>query len=103
MIDPPRVTTPGYQTQSPDTDEWAERLLFERWRRMSTREKAALVSELSASLHRLTLAGLAARFPDADERELEDRALALRYGDELAAWVRARRAEREECPPTPST
>ncbi len=102
MIDPPRISTPGYRTQSPDTDEWAERMLFDHWRRMQPHEKAALVTQLSEALHRLTLAGLADRFPDADANELEDRALALRYGDELAAWVRERRAEREPCPPTPS-
>ena len=51
----PRIETPGYRTQSPDTDEWAERLQFEHWRSLETWEKARLVSD------RLHLLGLRER------------------------------------------
>jgi len=50
-------------------------------------EKAALVSELSKSLHRLSVAGLTERFPDADPAEIERHAARLRIGSELMDQV----------------
>ena len=78
-----------YRALSPDTDLWAERMLFEHWRVMEPCEKARLVSDLSASVHRLSCAGLAERFPDATPSELERKAAALRLGPELWKWVEA--------------
>ena len=74
---------PGYVTQSADTSYEVEQLLFERWRTMSLDEKAALVARASRDLHTLCLAGLKHRLPDASPRELELRAMALKYGKEL--------------------
>ncbi|MCP3994192.1 MAG: hypothetical protein GY722_03880 [bacterium] len=84
-MDEPRTTTPGYRTQSRDTDEWAERIQFDHWRQMETWEKARLVTSLTRSLHRLSLAGLRHRFPDASAEELELRAAYARLGPELFA------------------
>lgn len=71
-----------------DTAPWAERLLTERWRTMDGMAKLALLSEHSLALLRLSLAGLALRYPDATEAELLDRAAALRIGkDEFARWT----------------
>lgn len=79
--------TPGYRTQSPDTEEWAERLLFAHWRNMAPWEKAALVSELCQSLHELSLRGLEVRFPEATREALELRAASLRLGSDLVRRV----------------
>lgn len=79
--------TTGHQMQSRDTEAWAERVLFDHWRRMEPVEKAALLSDLCRSLHRLQLAGLAVRFPGADAQELELRAACGRLGRELVARV----------------
>jgi len=57
-------------------------MLFERWRTMSSAEKAELVGHASVALQELSLAGLEQRLPGASQRELELRALALRYGKE---------------------
>jgi hypothetical protein len=74
---------PGYRTQSEDTSYEVELMLFERWRSMDPAEKAALIGDASEALLELNLAGLAQRLPDASQRELELRAVALRYGKEL--------------------
>jgi hypothetical protein len=68
-----------------DTDEWAERLLVERWRAMTSVDKAAYLTGLCRSLHRLSVAGVRARHPTASEAELQDRATALRIGAERFA------------------
>ncbi|WP_428263644.1 hypothetical protein [Haliangium sp.] len=72
----------GYKTQSPDTSEEAERLLFERYRTMEPWEKAQLAAELSRAVDQLALAGLRLRHPDADERELRMRLAATRIDRE---------------------
>lgn len=78
---------PGYRTQSEDTSYAAERLLFEHWSSMTLDEKAALVARASRDLHTLCLAGLKHRLPEASPRELEIRAMALKYGKELVQRV----------------
>ncbi|NOT30152.1 MAG: hypothetical protein HOP15_06875 [Planctomycetes bacterium] len=78
---------PGYRTQSEDTTYAAERILFERWRTLRLDEKAALVARASRDLHTLCLAGLKHRLPEASARELEIRAMALKYGKELVQRV----------------
>jgi hypothetical protein len=74
---------PGYRTQSEDTSYETEQMLFERWRSMDPSEKAALVGAASIALQDLTMSGLEQRLPQASRRELELRAMALRYGKEL--------------------
>lgn len=81
-----RVSTtppPGYRTQSEDTSFEAEQILFRRWRSMDPAETAALVGEASLALQELGMAGLEQRLPGASRRELELRALALRYGKQM--------------------
>ena len=60
---------------------------------MAPWEKAALASELSNSLHRLTVAGLEARFPNADSEDIELRAARLRLGPELMERVSKARSD----------
>ena len=83
----PEETLGTYRTQSSDTDSWAEQILFEHWRGMTPCEKAALVSDLSKAVHRLSLAGLQARFPNESPDEIEYRATCIRLGPELMAQV----------------
>jgi hypothetical protein len=70
-------------TQSRDTGPWAERILIAHWRGLEPWEKAGLVADLSRALHRLSLAGIAARCPEADPEELELQAARLRLGQDL--------------------
>ena len=74
---------PGYRTQSEDTSYETELALFERWRGMDPGEKAELIGSASSALHELCMAGLSQRLPQASARELELRALALKYGNEV--------------------
>jgi hypothetical protein len=76
--------TPGARrTQSRDTGPWAERILIAHWRSLHPWEKAALVADLSQAVHELSLAGIAARFPEADPEEIEFLAARQRLGPEL--------------------
>jgi hypothetical protein len=50
---------------------------------MGPAEKADLVADLSAALQRLSLAGLAARFPAESPEELARRSARTRLGPEL--------------------
>lgn len=72
-----------YVTQSPDTSEAVDRLLMERYRRMSPNDKLRMVTELNQTVEAVALAGLRQRYPDASERELRLRLAAIRYGREL--------------------
>ena len=47
-----------------DTDREAEQRQIEAWRAMSPREKAAIVSSLTAATYELALAGVRHRYPD---------------------------------------
>jgi hypothetical protein len=75
------------KTQSPDTEPWAEAKLFEYWRGLQTWEKAEIVTDLCKATEELSLAGLAARHPDASEQELHLRAACLRLGRETVEQV----------------
>ncbi len=77
-------------TQSRDTEPWAEARLFEHWRGLAPWEKAEIVTDLCRAAEELQLAGLAARFPDADEEELRLRAACLRLGRETVEAVLGR-------------
>jgi hypothetical protein len=70
-------------TQSPDTSEEIERLLFERYRQMSPRDKVRMVMKLNRAVEAMALAGLRQQYPDATERELRLRLAARLYGREL--------------------
>lgn len=86
-------TPTEFRTQSRDTDPWAERILLDHWRSLQPWEKAALVTDLSKALHRLSLAGLAARFPEADASEIELRAARLRLGPDLSRLLPGLKSE----------
>lgn len=79
----PLQPPPGYRLQSEDTTYEVELQLFERWRAMSPHEKAALVDQASRDLDTLCRAGLRHRLPEASEREISIRAMALKYGKDL--------------------
>lgn len=72
-----------YVTQSPDTSEAVDRLLMERYRKMTPSDKLRMVTELNQTVEAMALAGLRQRYPDAPERELRLRLAAIRYGREL--------------------
>lgn len=76
-----------------DTEPWARRVLTARWRALGTSERLALVREHTAALERLSVLGLRARYPTADEDELRARAAALRVGRELFARLTGRAFE----------
>lgn len=73
----------GYVLQSPDSSYWAERLQFEHWRQLDDVAKSEGVRTLCLRMHALHLLGLRDLHPNADERELELRAAALRLGAEF--------------------
>ncbi len=73
-----------YRSQSEDTPEEIDRLLFDRYRAMSGTERVTLACRLTAAMDAAALAGLAARHPDADEQELRLRLFVLKVGDEVA-------------------
>ncbi len=64
------------------TPEIAERVV-QRWREMSAVEKMALVDELNQTCATLATAGVRQRHPDANEREVRLRVLALSVDREL--------------------
>ena len=67
---------------SDTTPEISERVV-QRWREMSAFEKLALVDELNQTCATLATAGVRQRHPDADEREVRTRVLALSVDREL--------------------
>ena len=74
---------PGYRTQSRDTTYAAERFLIERYRELAPHQRLALLTQLVRAAHELSLAGLRMRYPEANARELELRAAAVRIGRDL--------------------
>ena len=72
---------------SADTTAEAERILIERWRRMTPLEKARSVTEVSRAVQELSLAGLRMRHPGASEREGLLRLAALKLGRDLACEI----------------
>jgi len=71
-----------YTPQSDDVPEAVDRAVFDGLRRMTEIERLELAARASRSLHRLSVAGLRLRFPDASEEELARRAGALPLGPE---------------------
>jgi hypothetical protein len=64
--------------QSPDTSLLAERIQIEAWQRMTPARKLELVGELMRAADELARAGVRARHPHADAREMRLRLAALR-------------------------
>lgn len=72
---------------SRDTEPWAERLLLDHWRSLDSVAKLRIVSEHYQALKRLSMTGLALRYPDDSEEDLELRAACLRVGrDVVDRW-----------------
>ena len=67
-----------------DTSAEAEALQIERWRNMSVREKAILVSALSQAADAMANAGIRAAYPSASRREVFLRLATRRLGFDLA-------------------
>jgi hypothetical protein len=67
-----------------DTTPEAEALQFALWRRMSGWEKLGLVDAMSQFVDEMHRAGLARRFPGADERTIHWHRMAERFGPEIA-------------------
>jgi len=72
------------QTLSLDTSTDVERRQLESWRAMSPAQKAAIISGLTEAVHRLALAGIRDRYPDASPREQFLRLAIVTLGSELA-------------------
>ena len=72
---------------SVDTSPEIEARQFERWRRMTADEKAAIVSGLTRTVIELARAGIRARHPAASEREQRLRLAIVTLGRELAEKV----------------
>ena len=73
-----------YVPQAQDTNEATDRMVFEGLRRLTPLERLQIASRASAALHRLSVAGLRLRFPQANAEELGRRAGALRLGPALS-------------------
>lgn len=83
----------SYTPQSSDTSEAVDRAVFDRIREMTPLQRLQAASRASRALHRLSVAGLRLRYPDADEEELFRRAGVLRLGRDYALEVYGSRAE----------
>jgi hypothetical protein len=69
---------------SADTSLEIEHLQIERWRRMSSVEKAAIVSALTQAAFTLARAGIRHRYPEASPREQFLRLAIVTLGPDLA-------------------
>ena len=75
-------------TETNDTEPWAEKLLFDHWRSLSSVEKWDIMSEASIAVEQLSIDGMRGRYPDDSEDDLRLRAAALRIGrDEFERWT----------------
>ena len=66
-----------YRTQAADTSPEAERVQIEIWRRMTPAEKFAVFAALQRDVELLAEAGIRRRHPDATDREVFLRRVAL--------------------------
>lgn len=74
----------SYPTRSPDTDQKAEAVQLEIYRRMPAWRKIQLVFEAIEMSRALALAGIRSRHPQAGPEEIRRRLLGLCLGEELA-------------------
>ena len=83
MLSPdlPRMES-DYRTQSRDTSLEAECILIEAYRRMTPSEKAQRITAITQVCTQLAVAGICARYPDADEEEIRLRLAALKFDRE---------------------
>ena len=72
---------------SQDTSADVERLQIEAWRRMSTVEKAGIMSQATSDALTLALSGIRQRHPGASDRECFIRLAALQFGPTLVRQV----------------
>lgn len=86
-------TVTKYVPQASDVDETTDRMVFEGIRRLTPLQRLQIASRASRALHRLSVAGLRLRFPQASEEELACRAGALRLGPELTRMAFGSRAD----------
>lgn len=84
---------PSYRPQSRDTSEAIDREVFDGLRAMTPLQRLQIAVRASRALHRLSVAGLRQRYPDASEEELGRRAGALRLGRELTLMAFGAEAE----------
>lgn len=77
----------GYVPQADDVAESIDRALFERLRQLSPLQRLQMTVRATQAVHRVSVAGLRLRFPDASEQELQLRAAALRVGSEWMGRV----------------
>ena len=75
----------GYRTQSADTSVEVEKVLLERYRRMSPAEKLDLVRSLTNAANELALAGARLRHPGSSDSELRLRVAARRLPADVMA------------------
>jgi hypothetical protein len=85
----------GYRPQSADTDEAAERYLFERLRGMPPWRKAEMISASTRAAFQLAMAGLRQRHPAAPDAELRKRFAALALGRDASMALFGWDPERE--------
>ena len=78
---------------SRDTSADVERLQIEAWRRMTSLDKAALLSQATHDVVALALSGIRQRHPGASERECFIRLAALQLGPTLVRQVYADAAQ----------
>lgn len=97
MIGPPQrcilARVPPYTPQSSDTSEAVDRAVFDGLRALTPLQRLQIAVRASRALHRLSVAGLRLRYPDASEEELGRRAGALRLGRELTTLAFGAEAE----------
>ena len=70
-----------------DTHPKMEALQIQLWRQASPTRKMNMLAQLNTSARVLAMTGLRARFPHADEAELQLRLAVLLLGEEIARKV----------------
>jgi hypothetical protein len=78
-----RTPPPGYVTQSPNIEYWAEEFQFDHWRAMDPLQKAEVMTILHRASIRPEMEALRQAFPHATEEELGVRLAERRYGREF--------------------
>ena len=91
MTDPAPKPSSRYRTQSADTSEWADRLLFDHLRTLSPRESMRMCMEACRTMDELLIAGLRRDHPNADDEEIELRLAVTKYGADLVEQFTGRR------------
>lgn len=75
----------AYRPQAEDTSAAVDRQLVELWRAIPASDKLRRVAADCRAVEQLTLAGIYARYPDANRREVRQHLAVLRLGAETAA------------------